>query len=297
MPPLDVSNKPASEAIAYPHQPAHRPTLPADRDNRGMSAAHVAGQQMRGVSMHAEEWLPMQPQPPTSPRMMVPRSMLPGVAASVPLSPQQVRHASPQFGIRDAAVRYPSPQMPPRAVSPQGIFVGAPPQQVPVTVQWDHPRWAPAYPMDQGPGQHQHQPSHVSAPRPRAATPVKTMEQSRDGSTPASAQVRVPQASIGITCGRTDNRDFAGAVYILAIHPNGPAGKKGVLEPMQELISVDGWSVVGQSMDAITQRVVGPAGSIVSLEVADFPHFCFSSKCSPNVGADRRELATRLTPH
>ena len=66
---------------------------------------------------------------------------------------------------------------------------------------------------------------------------------------------------------RTDNHDLASAVFILAVHPTGPAGRSGKLEGMQELISVDGWSVYGQDLATITQHVVGEPGSLVVLEV------------------------------
>jgi C-terminal processing protease CtpA/Prc len=75
------------------------------------------------------------------------------------------------------------------------------------------------------------------------------------------------KAGIGITSGRINNNDLSGALYILAVHPNGAAAKTGKLEPMQELVSVDGWPVLGQPMHVITERVVGVAGTLVTLEV------------------------------
>ena len=70
-----------------------------------------------------------------------------------------------------------------------------------------------------------------------------------------------------MTFGRTDPSDQNSAVFILALNPNGPAARSGCLEPMQELISIDGWPVHGQDIPAVSQRVKGKAGTSVTLQV------------------------------
>jgi hypothetical protein len=217
-----------------------------------------------------QPWQPAQQQPmPSSPRMIPPPAMPPGVLANMSPEQVQVRYASPRFGGFEApSGRYPSPQMLPQPMSPQGIFMQAPlaPPPMSMSPSWDH-RWVAGYPLGQPASQEANTSTQAQAPpSARSSTPVRN---AGDGSASAAMNGGAPKASIGITCGRTDNRDLGGAVYILAIHPTGPAARKGVLEPMQELVSVDGWSVVGQSMSAITEKVVGPAGSHVSLEVCD----------------------------
>ena len=221
-------------------------------------------------------WQAAQQPMPSSPRMIPPTAMPPGVLANMSPEQVQVRYASPRF--EAPAGRYPSPQMLPQPMSPQGIFMQAPlaPPPMPMNQQWDH-RWAAGYPLDQHASQETNTSTQFQAPPSlRASTPIRNV--APDGAS-ASMNGDTPKASIGITCGRTDNRDLSGAVYILALHPTGPAARKGVLEPMQELISVDSWSVVGQSMSAITEKVVGPAGSHVFLEVCRS-----SSSCAPAVG-------------
>jgi C-terminal processing protease CtpA/Prc len=89
-----------------------------------------------------------------------------------------------------------------------------------------------------------------------------------EGFEPAQPAPKVEKAGIGITCGRINNNDLVSAVYILAVHPNGPAAKTGRLEAMQELLSVDGWSVYGQPLHIIMERVVGDVGEYVNIEVA-----------------------------
>ena len=72
---------------------------------------------------------------------------------------------------------------------------------------------------------------------------------------------------IGISFGRNDDDSETSAVFILLLRPNGPAARTGHLEPMQELVSVDGWPVYGQDIATIAQHVRGPAGTHVILEV------------------------------
>jgi hypothetical protein len=74
-------------------------------------------------------------------------------------------------------------------------------------------------------------------------------------------------AGIGIIFGRNEDDSETSAVFILLVHPNGPAARTGHLEPMQELISVDGWSVSGQDLATIARHVRGPVGTRVILEV------------------------------
>ena len=88
-----------------------------------------------------------------------------------------------------------------------------------------------------------------------------------EGFEPAQPAPKLEKAGIGITCGRINNNDLFSAVYILAVHPNGPAAKTGLLEAMQELLSVDGWSVYGQPLHLVMERVVGDVGKYVNIEV------------------------------
>ncbi len=74
-------------------------------------------------------------------------------------------------------------------------------------------------------------------------------------------------AGIGIAFGRDKNKSETSALFILLVHPNGPAARTGHLEPMQEIISVDAWPVYGQDLATIAQHVRGPAGTHVILEV------------------------------
>lgn len=109
-----------------------------------------------------------------------------------------------------------------------------------------------------------------SATPQRALTPQRAVTPQR-GAASSGAPGGEVKGSIGMTCGRTNNLDLQSAVFILAVHPTGPAGRSGKLEPMQELISVDGWSVYGQDLPTITSHVVGEPGSVVVLEVAAHP--------------------------
>jgi len=78
-------------------------------------------------------------------------------------------------------------------------------------------------------------------------------------------------AGIGISFGRNDDDPETSAVFILLLRPKGPAARTGHLEPMQEIISVDGWPVYGQDIATIAQHVRGPAGTHVILEVLTLP--------------------------
>ena len=96
----------------------------------------------------------------------------------------------------------------------------------------------------------------------RAASP-----QPLHNSQQQSLNTHAATGGIGITFGRTDPRDQNSALFILALYPNGPAARTGRLEPMQELISIDGWPVFGQDIPAVSQRVKGEAGTSVTLQV------------------------------
>jgi hypothetical protein len=74
-------------------------------------------------------------------------------------------------------------------------------------------------------------------------------------------------AGVGIRFGYTEDDSESSPVFILLVHPNGPAARTGHLEPMQELISVDGWPVSGQTLATIVRHVRGPVGTHVILEV------------------------------
>ena len=106
-------------------------------------------------------------------------------------------------------------------------------------------------------------PPHIPSPRPNY-----------------NSQILVgTQAGIGLVFGRgryqpasceytwNDPSDQTGSLFILALDPNGPAAKSGRLEPMQELIAIDGWSVDGQAIDTVSQRIRGKAGTPVTLQV------------------------------
>ena len=112
-----------------------------------------------------------------------------------------------------------------------------------------------------------------STPR-RNITPVRQSTPGR-GTSIMHSSASKPRASMGISLGRTDNNDVNGPVFILAIHPHGPAGRKhnptSTLEPMQELLSVDGWSVQGQTMASISSQCAGDVGTRAVLEVRAAP--------------------------
>jgi hypothetical protein len=110
----------------------------------------------------------------------------------------------------------------------------------------------------------------ISSPPPHAASPRPNYY----------SQISVcSQAGIGIVFGRgryqpapseytwNDPSDQTGSLFIMALDPNGPAAKSGRLEPMQELIAIDGWSVDGQAIDTVSQRIRGKAGTPVTLQV------------------------------
>jgi hypothetical protein len=74
-------------------------------------------------------------------------------------------------------------------------------------------------------------------------------------------------AGVGIRFGYNEDDSETSAVFILVVHPNGPAARTGHLEPMQELISVDAWPVCGQDLATIARHVRGPVGTHIILEV------------------------------
>ena len=115
---------------------------------------------------------------------------------------------------------------------------------------------------------------------PRSSTPRRNITPLRQstpgrGTSIMHSSASKPRASMGISLGRTDNNDVNGPVFILAIHPHGPAGRKhnptSTLEPMQELLSVDGWSVQGQTMASISSQCAGDVGTRAVLEVRAAP--------------------------
>ena len=87
------------------------------------------------------------------------------------------------------------------------------------------------------------------------------------------------KAGIGVVFGRSDDQADP-AVYILKLHPNGPAARIGLLGPMQELISVNGRNVHGQDIPSVTQRVMGQAGTKVTLEELAYYFASSSISCS-----------------
>ena len=110
----------------------------------------------------------------------------------------------------------------------------------------------------------------ISSPPPNIASPRPNY----------NSQISVgSQAGIGLVFGRgryqpasseytwNDPSDQTGSLFIMALDPNGPAAKSGHLEPMQELIAIDGWSVDGQAIDTVSQRIRGNAGTLVTLQV------------------------------
>jgi C-terminal processing protease CtpA/Prc len=100
-------------------------------------------------------------------------------------------------------------------------------------------------------------------------------------------------AGIGIRFGYSEDDSESSPVFILVVHPNGPAARTGHLEPMQELISVDGWSVYGQDLATIAQHVRGPVGTHVILEV-----LTLASKGRQTLKvAVAREHTPGVTPH
>ena len=86
-------------------------------------------------------------------------------------------------------------------------------------------------------------------------------------------------AGIGVVFGRSDDQADP-AMYILKLHPNGPAARIGLLGPMQELISVNGWNVHGQDIPSVMQRVKGQAGTKVTLEELTYYFPSPSISCS-----------------
>jgi hypothetical protein len=100
-------------------------------------------------------------------------------------------------------------------------------------------------------------------------------------------------AGIGIRFGYNEDDSESSAVFILLVHPNGPAARAGHFEPMQELISVDGWPVYGQDLATIAQHVRGPVGTHVILEV-----LTLASKGRQTLKvAVAREHTPGFTPH
>ena len=189
---------------------------------------------------------------------------LPEVPLS-PVSPQSPRFPSLQF--QHPLVRYDSSQVQQPPMSPV-LFQMAP----------TSPRVEPRGGIHQSSQQPQqrHTPTSVHKP-PEDSDPTSTNRsatQAHQGFAMPHGFEPAPtgeKAGIGITCGRMNNNDLHGAVYILAIHPNGPAAKTERLEAMQELLSVDGWSVYGQPMPTVMERVVGGVGTSVNIEVAMLP--------------------------
>jgi len=78
-------------------------------------------------------------------------------------------------------------------------------------------------------------PKHAVSPQPHKFPWIAQNSQQQMGNTPAVS------ACIGIAFGRTDRSDQNSALFIVQLNPNGPAARTGRLEPMQELISIDGW--------------------------------------------------------
>ena len=197
----------------------------------------------------------------------------------VPVSPSEERFPSPQMF--NTLMLYPSSQLV-RPISPQAVFY----QQAPVSPAMQplhiHQSYQPQF------VQSQQQPAGLQWPGTpqRSGSPVRPATPG-GGVVPIVADAALPnvssqetvmtptgfqptskaKAGIGITSGRINNNDLSGAVYILAVHPNGAAARMGKLEPMQELVSVDGWPVLGQPMHVITERVIGIVGTVVTLEV------------------------------
>jgi len=130
--------------------------------------------------------------------------------------------------------------------------------------------------------------------------PEDTPSRACSGASQACTQTQVANlsslagiAGIGIRFGCNEDDSESSPVFILLVHPNGPAARTGHFEPMQELISVDGWPVSGQDLATIAQHVRGPVGTHVILEV-----LTLSSKGRQTLKvAVAREHTPGVTPH
>jgi len=250
--------------------------------------------------------------PPASPRMMVPfqssssfqstpimipiRSqggiLLPEVPLS-PVTPQSPRFPSPQFQhplVLSASLQAHQPPTSPILFQSAPIMSASRALYHPTAAPQQH---APAVKSKINQSSVHQPPEDQSSASParsakaaRPSTPVRNQPvyqgfKMPEGFEPAQPAPKVEKAGIGITCGRINNNDLVSAVYILAVHPNGPAAKTGRLEAMQELLSVDGWSVYGQPLHIIMERVVGDVGETVNIEVAT--HFPVLFLLFPNM--------------
>jgi len=106
-------------------------------------------------------------------------------------------------------------------------------------------------------------PPHIASPRPNYNSQISVGSQAGIGL--VFGRGRYQPASSEYTW--NDPSDQTGSLFIMALDPNGPAAKSGRLEPMQELIAIDGWSVDGQAIDTVSQRIRGKAGTPVTLQV------------------------------
>ena len=135
----------------------------------------------------------------------------------------------------------------PRSVSPQGPFYQAVLTPFGIQMQLMNPPQQSPQKDSQPTARHPGSPVRPPTTPGHLRTPVRSRSQNSVEQNPAARNPVRQRATIGLTLGRTNNSDFGGPVYILAIHPNGPAGRhfvpNGILEPMQELVSVDGWYV------------------------------------------------------
>jgi hypothetical protein len=111
-------------------------------------------------------------------------------------------------------------------------------------------------------------PKHAVSPQPHKFPWIAPNSQQQIGNTPAVS------AGIGISFGRTNQSDQNSALFILQLNPHGPAARTGRLEPLQELISIDGWPVHGQDIPTVTQRFEGIAGTPVTLQVFSSHETC-----------------------
>jgi hypothetical protein len=199
---------------------------------------------------NAEPWVAPPPQQSATPRAVMPH----------PQPPPPLQNGTPRRA--GTPQPHPTPLMinvtPQRAVTPQ-------PQRPPLHTSTPKHAASPQplkFPWILGKNDSSAPHRADSSTPQRAASPqLLHNSQQQSGNTDAAT------GGVGITFGRTDPRNQKSALFILALNPNGPAARTGRLEPMQELISIDGWPVFGQDIPAVSQRVKGKAGTSVTLEV------------------------------